>query len=443
MERRPDAVNRIGVIGVSGHMLGCVAVDAQGCPLYPAIIHADTRASGEAERISETVGRKDFYRRTGCIPSAQSSLAKILWLKAKEPEVYAKTARFLQSKDFLTARFTGDIDSTDFSDASHAQVLDIHKKTYLTDVFSELGLDAGKFPALHRGTGVVGRLSKDAAGAMGIPPGVPVIAGGGDGACANLGAGITTGGGELYCSIGTTAWIARCFAAPVIDEEERVFDIMSLDGESFGVFGTMQAAGKSIDWASELFNIEGGAAFDREAALAPPGSEGLIFLPYIEGERSPVFDDAARGVFFNIDSRHRRSHFTRSVLEGVSYALRSILEAYRERDRVSQVRLIGGGARSKLWRQILADVLRAEILVTGAEAGSITSLGAALAAGVGAGIYKTIDEAAATVKIVDTAAPNEENAAVYDERYDMYRRLYPQVKPLYPRESSQETHEKN
>jgi xylulokinase len=439
MERHPEAAKRIGAIGVSGHMLGCVAVDAGGKALYPALIHADTRASLEAEHIGEIIGRKNFYRRTGCIPGAQSSLAKILWLKRNEPGIYAGTARFLQSKDFLTACFTGNIDTTDFSDASHAQVLDIHEKTYMTDVFAELGLDAGKFPAIHQGTSVVGQLSENAAGALGIPWGMPVVAGGGDGACANVGAGITAGGGEVYCSIGTTAWIARCFAEPVIDEKERVFDIMSLDGESFGVFGTMQAAGRSIDWARRLFNIESGAAFDREAAPAPPGSDGLIFLPYIEGERSPVFDEQARGVFFNIDSRHQRSHFTRSVLEGISYALRSILEVYRESGRVSKLRLIGGGAYSKLWRQILADVLRVDILVTDAQAGSITSLGAALAAGVGVGMYKSIDQAASLVKIVDTIAPIEENAAVYDRLYGIYRRLYQQVKPLYPRE----THEKN
>jgi xylulokinase len=431
MERNPEAGKGIDIIGVSGHMLGCVPVDSGGRALRPAIIHADTRSSEEAEQIGKTVGRENLYRRTGCILSAQSSLAKILWLKRSEPETFAGTARFLQSKDFLTARLVGDIDSTDYSDASHAQVLDIHKKAYMTDVFAEFGLGAEKFPVIHKATDVIGRVTKTAASALGIPSGIPVIAGGGDGACANVGAGITAKRRDVYCSIGTTAWIARSAAAPVIDEKARVFDIISLDGESFGVFGAMQAAGKSIDWARGLFNIESGAAFDEEAALSPPGSDGLVFLPYIDGERSPIFDARARGVFFNIDSHHRRSHFAKSVLEGVSCALRSILEVFRESDAVSELRLIGGGANSKLWRRILADILRAEAQVTNARADSITSLGVALAAGVSAGVYENLDEAASIVKVVDATAPLEENVAVYERLYDIYGRLYRQVKPLY------------
>jgi xylulokinase len=431
IERNPKARNGIDVIGVSGHMLGCVPVDSGGRALRPAIIHADTRSSEEAEQIGELVGRENLYHRTGCILSAQSSLAKILWLKRNEPEVFARAARFLQSKDFLAAQLVGDIDSTDYSDASHALLLDIHKKVYLTDLFAEFGLDAEKFPAIHRSTDVIGRVTKAAALALGISPGVPVIAGGGDGACANVGAGITASGREIYCSIGTTAWIACNVPDPIIDKKARLFDIISLNGESFGVYGTMQAAGKSIDWARGLFNIESDAAFDREAALAPSGSDGLVFLPYIDGERSPIFDTRARGVFFNIDSHHRRSHFTRSVLEGISYGLRSILAVYRESGAVSGLRLIGGGANSRLWRQILADVLGAEIQITDAHAGSITSLGVALAAGVSAGVYKNLDETASMVKVVDTTVPLKENTAVYERLYNIYGQLYQQLKSLY------------
>jgi xylulokinase len=431
MERNPGAREQIAAIGVCGHMLGCVPVDSQGKALRPAIIHADTRAAGEADRIGEAAGREQFYRRTGCILSAQSSLAKILWLKGHEPEVYARTARFLQSKDYLAARITGNIDSTDFSDASHAQVLDIHSKTYMTDLFAALGLDPSKFPALHKGTDEIGRVSPEAARALGIPSGIPVIAGGGDGACANVGAGITTRAGEVYCCIGTTAWVAYSAAAPLIDPKARVFDIMSLDGESFGVFGTMQAAGKSIDWARDLFNIESDQAFDREAALAPPGSDGLVFLPYIDGERSPIFDARARGIFFNIDSQHQRAHFTRSVLEGVSFALRSILEVYREGRAIPEVRLIGGGANSKLWQQILADIFGADIRIPGTRADSVTSLGVALAAAVNAGVYNSLDEAASVVGAAGRIEPIKEHTAVYDKLFHTYVRLYQQVKSLY------------
>jgi xylulokinase len=431
LERNPEARKQIAVIGVCGHMLGCIPVDSAGYALRPAMIHADTRASTEADDICKTVGRDNFYRRTGCIPGAQGTLAKILWLKRNEPEVYAKTVRFLQSKDYLAARMTGNIDTTDFSDASHAQIIDIHTKAYMTDIFAEFGLDPLKFPAIHRGIDVIGRISKTAGAELGISDGIPVIAGGGDGACANIGAGITTNRRDVYCCIGTTAWVAYNTTLPVIDDRGRVFDIMSLDGESFGVFGTMQAAGKSIDWAQKLLHIESNAAFDLEAAAAPPGSDGLIFVPYIEGERSPIFDPNARGIFFNIDSRHQRAHFARSVLEGVSYALRSILDVYRESMPIPELRLIGGGANSKLWRQILTDVCDITIRITDTHTDSVTSLGVALAAGVSAGMYTNLDEAASMVKKLETTEPLKENCSVYNRLFDTYIRLYQQVKPLY------------
>jgi xylulokinase len=354
-----------------------------------------------------------------------------LWFKRIEPEAFAKTARFLQSKDYLTAKLTGSIDVTDFSDASHAQLIDIHQKAYMDDVFADLALDRGKFPAIFKGTDVVGRVTEQAARDLNVLGDIPVIAGGGDGACANVGAGITTGRGEIYCNIGTTAWLAYSSPVPVIDEKSRVFDIMSLDGENFGVFGTMQSAGKCIDWARKLFDIESSALFDREAQLSPPGSEGLIFLPYLDGERSPIFDANARGLFFNIGSSHERRHFLRSILEGVSFALRSILDIYREKGKVPDIRLISGGANSRLWLQILADIFDAAIWTTEAYTDSVTSMGVALAAGTGVGIYKSLDEAAASVKISKQAEPQKDNVSRYVPLFEKYTRLYPQLKSLF------------
>ncbi|MDR1419587.1 MAG: hypothetical protein LBI86_04380 [Treponema sp.] len=432
LERNRDAARKIDVVGVSGHMLGCLPVDVHCNPLRPAMIHADVRAAGECNYIRDVAGPDELYRRTGSILSVQNTLCKILWIRNNEPDIYKNTVRFLQSKDFLTAKITGNIDTTDLSDASHAQVIDIHSKKYMDDVFRELSLDAGKFPALHRGTDITGRVSKQAGEALGIQEGIPVIAGGGDGACANLGAGITAARGEVYGNIGTTAWLAYGSAAPVIDGKSRVFNIISLDGDSFGVFGAMQAAGKCVEWARSLLAIESGALFDAEAGAAPPGSGSLLFLPYIDGERSPIFDANARGVFFNIDSNHKRSHFARAVLEGVGFALRSILEVIRENTGVSQVRIIGGGAKSRLWLQIIADICGADVLTMEGKADSITSLGVALAAAVGIGAYKTIDDAALVMKPAEKIPCRREYAAVYDGLYEKYLSLYSRVKDLYP-----------
>jgi xylulokinase len=431
MERNAGLRRKIAVIGVCGHMLGCLPVDAEGKALRLAMVHADTRALTETEHIAALIGRETLYHRSGSILSAQTPLGKVLWLKRNEPEVYAKTARFLQSKDYLVSRLTGVIDVTDYSDASHAMFIDIHTKEYLTDVLRELSLDPAKFPQLYKGTDVVGNVTDAAARELDIASGIPVIAGGGDGACANVGAGITTAGGEVYGCIGTTAWITYSAAKPFIDKESRVFDIMSLDGETFGVFGTMQAAGKSIEWAKDLFGIESSKRFDEEARLAPAGSGGLVFLPYLDGERSPIFDAKARGVFFNLKSSHGRPHFTRGVLEGVTFALRSILEVYRETRPIKELRLIGGGAVSKLWLQIIADVCGAEVHTTDGRADSVTSLGVALAAGVAAGAYKTLDEAAARVGTAEKLAPNKEAVPVYEKLFNTYMRLYPQLKMLY------------
>lgn len=431
MERNAGLGGEIAAIGVCGHMLGCLPVDDGGRALRPAMLHADTRALPESEYIAAAIGRDELYRRSGSILSAQTPLAKVLWLKRHEPEVYAKTARFLQSKDYLAFKLTGNIDVTDYSDASHAMYIDIHTKEYLRDEMKELSLDPAKFPQIYKGTDVVGKLTAEAARALGIPGGIPVIAGGGDGACANVGAGITAAGGEVYGCIGTTAWIAYSALEPLIDEKSRVFDIMSLDGESFGVFGTMQAAGKSIEWAKDLFGIENSKRFDDDARLAPEGSDGLVFLPYLDGERSPIFDAKARGVFFNIKSSHGRPHFTRSVLEGVSFALRSILEVYRENKSIGELRVIGGGAASGLWMQIMADICNTRVRTMDVRADSVTSLGVALAAGVAAGAYKTLDEAAGSIKTAGTWTPQAETLPGYEKLFTTYLRLYPQVKMLY------------
>ncbi len=402
--RNPEAGAMVQGIGVSGHMLGCLPVDSEGRPLRPAMLHSDTRAKGEEAEIAETVGREMLYRRTGNTLSAQSTLCKILWLKRNEPEIYAKTARFLQSKDYLTAKLTGDIDTSDYSDGAHAELADIHRWAYMDDVISELNIDIGKLPALRRGTDIAGYLTPEAARALQLSQGIPVIAGGGDGACANAGSGIAHGG--MYCCLGTTAWLSYNADRPVLDPDMRVFDIPSLDGLDIGIFGTMQAAGRCVDWAKTVFSVSDDRQFNEFAALAPAGSGGLVFLPYLECERSPIFDANARGVFFNINAGHRREHFCRAVFEGVAYALRSILDVHRLSVKVTDLRVIGGGSNSALWRQILADIMGVNVFTTSAQASSVTSLGVAMAAGVGVGAYKSLAEAASFISLLEKTSPN-------------------------------------
>jgi len=431
LDRNPEYKKTITAIGVSGHMLGCLPVDSEGQPLSHAMIHSDTRAASEADGIRSLVGADKLYQWTGNVLNAQSPLCKMMWLKKNEPSVYNRTARFMQSKDFLTSRLTGNIDTTDYSDASHAQWINIHNKTCLNDMLRTLGLDADKFPALYKGTDIAGFITTEAARALSISSGIPVIAGGGDGSCATAGAGITRQSNDFYACLGTTAWIAHLTKEPVIDPHSRLFNLVSLDGEHYVAVGTVQSAGKSIHWARVLFNQKSSRELDKEAANAPPGSDGLVFLPYLDGERSPIFDDNAKGVFFGINSRHNRTHFMRATVEGVSFALRSVLDVFRENMHIPSLRLIGGGARSTLWQQILADICQMDMLITDTRTDAVTSLGVALAACVGIGVYASLDEAMSVVGVARTTEPVKGNAGIYDGLYDIYRRLYPVLRGLF------------
>ncbi|MGD2175258.1 MAG: FGGY family carbohydrate kinase, partial [Candidatus Brocadiaceae bacterium] len=322
--RHPDASDRIAAIGVSGHMLGCTAVDRDGEPVRPAMIHSDTRAARQYERVRDEIGADQLYQTSGNILDPRSPLCKLLWLKENEPSNYESAARFMQSKDFIVGRMVGRFDSTDYSDACHAQWMDIRDQSYAEDVFGTLGLDVGKMPGLHPATEVVGTLRADAASALGLPDGIPVVAGGGDGSCATVGAGAVHRG-DTYCCIGSTAWIACTLEEPLLDPQRRVFNLSSLDGERCAVYGTVQSAGRSLDWVMDLLDETGFDRFEGLLEEAGAGSDGLIFLPYLEGERSPIYDADARGVFFGITPAHERCHFLRATVEGVSYALRSVL----------------------------------------------------------------------------------------------------------------------
>ena len=430
MERFPDCRQQIAVIGVSGHMLGILAVDADGKPLAPALIHADTRAIAQARQIRKQVGDQSLYERTGNILESRSSLCKLLWFKQERPEIYGRTARFLQSKDYLTSLLTGNIDSTDLSDASHAQWINLQTRTYLDDVFNELDLDLAKMPTVRRGIDLAGTLTAAKAGELGLTAGIPVVVGAGDGCCASVGAGSALSG-NFYCCLGTTAWIAFASPNPIIDRQRRLFNMFSADGKTCGVYGTTQAAGLSVTWGMDLFKDQDLRAFDRQADQIAPGSDGLIFLPYLQGERTPVFDADARAVFFGVASTHTQDHFRRAILEGVALALRDIIQIYREKTDVHTMRLIGGGAKSDLWRKIIADTCGLTLERLTAPAGDATSLGIALTAAVGIGIYPDLKTAQATIGVLDRQKPNPAATAVYNQIYPVYKNLYQVNKPLF------------
>ncbi|MFO7956833.1 MAG: FGGY-family carbohydrate kinase [Candidatus Brocadiia bacterium] len=432
IERHPEFRSRVAGIGVSGQMLGCLAVGADGEPLRPHMIHSDSRAGQEMELVREAVGAEAVYRTSGNVLDPRSPLCKMLWLKANEPEVYTGAARFLQAKDFIVGRMTGSFETTDYSDAAHAHWMDIRKQALARELVTELGLDPEKLPEPHGSTEVVGTLCGRAADALGLPDGIPVVAGGGDGSCASVGAGAVLTG-DIYCCIGTTAWIASVADEPFIDERMRVFNLPSLDGRNCAVFGTVQAAGRSLDWAMELLGEEDFSRLDELLAAVPAGSDGLIFLPYLEGERSPIYDANARGVFFGIGPTHGREHFLRATVEGVSFALRSVLEVIRERRTVEVLRLIGGGGQSAVWRQMVADICCVETQELSTDAADATSIGAAVAAGVGVGMFDDLAEGTENINIGRRRKPDPELRETYDRQFELYDSLYPALKPAFAR----------
>ena len=429
-ELAPEYVKRVEAIGISGHMLGCLPMDADGQVLRPAMIHADTRALEISNRLRAQYGRDYFYGITGNVLSPASSLCKALWIRENEPEIYAKTVRFLQSKDYLVYRLCGKMDTTDLSDASHGGLMNLETRQYDAEIFSGTGLDMGKYPQIHTSCEIAGRLTEEAACHLGLRAGIPVSVGGGDGACANVGAGAAEPG-TFYLSLGTTAWIAGPMREPFIDPKHRVFHMYTLDGNGCNVFGTAQCAGRSISWAMDLFGISTARAFDSAAAQTEPGAGGLIYLPYLEGERSPVFDALAQGVFFGINTTHKHEHFIRAVLEGVAMGLSQILETFREREDIRSLRIIGGGAKSKLWKQIIADVCQVELLDVSTFSDSATSLGAAAAAGVGIGLYRNLSEAVENIRVSGSVTPRLEAVEQYALNKKRYAMLYPALREAF------------
>lgn len=430
--------SKLVAVGLSGHMMGCLPVAEDGTPVGRAMIHSDTRSAGIAQATAARVGRR-VYEVTGNPADSHYPAPKIAWLAANEPERYRAARWFLQSKDWVAGKLTGRFGLTDCSDASLYGCFDLKKRVWSDEVTELWGIDPAKLPEVVASSTVIGRVTREAALETGLPAGLPVVIGGGDGACAAVGAGAVEVG-DAYNYLGSTSWVASITDAPVIDPEGRLFSLCSLDGITYGLLGTVQAAGTSFAWAADVLGREETARaqaenlnryelLDNIARNVAAGSNGLIFLPYLLGERSPIWDPNARGVFFGLGPEHGREHMLRAVLEGVGFALRSIIEVMGENGvSVSELSLIGGGASSALWSQILAGVFNVPIILP-TNPREATSYGAAVAVGVGIGLFDSFAAAKQFVKVAQVVEPL--NSQLYDRVYSVYRTLYPSVKDAF------------
>ncbi|NLW20064.1 MAG: xylulokinase [Clostridiales bacterium] len=414
-------------LSFSAQMNACLPVDRQGQPLRPAMIWADQRADEQAERLSQELGRDRVYQITGQRLSASSGISKMAWFREHEPALYLQTAAFLQPKDYLISRLTGQLVS-DYSDASHLACLDINALAWSDEVLMASGVDKARLPRLLPSTAVAGRLRPDAARACGLLAGTPVVTGGGDGPCATAGAGLSSPG-QSYCCLGTSAWIASLLARPYLDPQARTFNLVYLDGRQVMALGATQAAGLSLSWAVDTLFSEFDdksqvyARLEEHLDQVPAGSADLLFLPYLLGERSPWWNAQASGSFLGLHPGHGRSHLLRAVLEGVGLNLKLVQDALEEGNAVEQLTMIGGGARNRAWLQILADIWQKELPVP-RQLQTATSLGAMLCAGVGAGVFDSLEAARHLNPVAELIRPNQEHAEVYQRALARFTRVY-------------------
>ncbi len=441
LEKSRIPAGQLAAVSFSGQMMAALPVDRQGRALRNSIIWADLRSTSQAESLSQRIDPDRVYRISGHRLSPSYSAAKIMWIKENEPEVYKRTHKFIHAKDYLVGRLTGAL-LTDYSDASGMNLLDITALRWSEETLEAAGIDPEKLPEIVESTQVAGRISDQAAAASGLLSGTPVIIGGGDGACATCGAGVVSEN-QAYIYLGTSTWMAVASSKPLLDPSKRTFTFCHFLRGLYFPAGTMQAGGGSYQWLrNTLGDAESRAAqeagvdpyeiLNLKAAEAPCGSGGLLYLPYLMGERSPLWDPQARACFIGLTMLHGKKHMIRSVLEGVAFNMRRIYEAFHEQGvRSERIRLIGGGARSRLWRSIFADVLEIPVVRLNfiEEA---TSVGAAIAGGVGAGLFSSIQEADRLVQETELTACNPENFPVYRQNYALFRSCYERLRDLFP-----------
>ena len=426
----------VAAVSFSGHMMGCICVDENGKALDRAIIWADMRSTEQADKLRSFIDPWDFYRLTGVRLSSSQSITKIMWIKDNKPEIYNKTYAFLNSKDYIINQLTGAF-VTDYSDASLGCLLNLDTLEWADGLLKEAGIDMNKMPELHASTDVAGYVTAEASRQTGLLEGTPVVIGGGDGACAAVGTGCIRDGVTNTC-LGTSSWISLCSDNPIYDESMTTFNYAHIVPGRYVPCGTMQCGGGSLDWAvkqlcAKEYSEDKNATYKlvRELiAASPTGANGMFFLPYLLGERSPWWNADARGSFVGMTLSHNRGDMLRSVMEGVAYNLDIILKSFTGKTNIKDLIVVGGGARNDNWLQILADVfglpVKKPIILEEA-----TSMGAAITAGVGVGLFDSFDVADKFIAINGTFEPDAEKSAYYAGRKPVFAECYKRIEPIF------------
>jgi xylulokinase len=442
----------IRAIGLSGQMHGAVLLDAAGEALRPAIIWCDQRTGEQCRWLETTVGADRLIELTANPALTNFTLTRLLWVRSNEPDVWGRVRHVLLPKDYVRFRMSGEY-ATDVADASGTLMLDVARRRWSTDMLARADIDARLLPNVFESPEICARVSREAAAATGIHEGTPIVAGAGDQAAGAIGMGITRPG-AVSVTIGTSGVVFAATDRPAIDPKGRLHTFCHAIPDRWHVMGVTQAAGLSLRWLRDLLTPPTSPThltsptsptslthqaspthptspapptyeeLSAEALSVAPGSDGVLWAPYLMGERTPHCDPDVRGAVIGLAASHGRGHIVRAVMEGVAFSLRDTFSIFSELAvPVERVVLGGGGARSALWRQIQADVYGYTAQTVAVEEGA--AYGAALLAGVGAGIWTTVDRACeAVVRVADTVAPQPRAVSVMNDRYEAYRRVY-------------------
>jgi len=414
---------QIAAVGLTGQMHGLVVLDEHGEILRPAILWNDQRTGPQCDEIRRRLGKQRLIEITGNDALAGFTAPKILWVQQHEPSIWAKTRHILLPKDYIRFRLTGRY-ATDRADGAGTLLFDIRQRDWSSEILNALEIPIAYLPSTYEGSEVTAYVSEEGARATGLKAGTPVVGGGGDQAAQAVGVGAVEPG-IVALTLGTSGVVFITTEEPFIEPEGRLHCFCHAVPGRWHLMGVMLSAAGSLRWFRDT--VAPGVPFDEllaPAAQVPPGSAGLVFLPYLTGERTPYPDPLARGAFIGLTIRHTIPHMARAVLEGVAFGLRDSFELIRQAgvQQIHQVRLSGGGARSPLWRQILADVLRTELVTVNTTEGA--AYGAAILAAVGVGVFPSVEAACRQlIRITGQTNPGE-NTEQYDKIYGIYHELY-------------------
>ena len=419
-------------IGLSGQMHGLVMLDAQDRVIRNAILWCDGRSAAECADIERIVGREKLIAITANPAVAGFTASKILWVRKHEPENYERCRMMLLPKDYIRFRLTGAF-ATEVSDASGTQLLDVAGRCWSEEICRLLEVDPSMLPKMHESVEVTGRVTEEASSLTGLPVGIPVAGGAGDNAAAAIGTGVCQNG-RAFTTIGTSGVVFAHTDKPAIDQKGRVHTFCCAVPGAWHVMGVTQAAGLSLNWfRNNLAGQYSYAELDSLCADVPIGAQRLLYLPYLMGERTPILDSDARGAFVGLSAVHGVAEMARAVMEGISYSLRKCFDLLAEMGiETTDMAVCGGGSKSGLWRQMLADLYGVSVKTLASSEGA--ALGAAILGGCAAGVYGSVAEGCArAVRPKEETAPDMQKHERYEQVYALYNGLYGQLKPTFDR----------